>query len=434
VSPAKGGLTGAQTPAAAATRRLFTASCMALTANAVGFVVRADILGELGRQFHLSQEQLGWIGGAAFWGFVPAILVGGWLCDLLGIGAVLAAAALVQAVGLVTTILAPGAGLLWAGTLLVGMGNGLVGAAVNPLVVTVYPEAKTSRLNAMHSAFPAGVVVGGLACFALSGLGGGWQVKVGMALLPIVIYGALFFGQPFPRTERVACGVSTGQMLRESVRPGALLWLGCMLLTSGAEISTNQWAPNILTRALPGLAAGSILVLAWINGLMGLGRYYAAPLVRRLSPTGLLALAAALAAAGLLGLGRVGSIPGAFGAATVYALGVGYFWPTMLGVASERFPKGGALLLAMMGAAGCTAGAIAMPLLGRIQDYYAHALLARGAASWEAALAAGGTVALQAVAVLPLVLVVIFGTLRWRERAAGGYQVVKLGAGREQPQ
>lgn len=418
----------AQTSADGLHKRLFVASCIALIATAMTFAVRADIMGALEGQFTLDKTQLGWIAGAAFWGFTMSIFIGGPLCDALGMGKLMALAFLAHVSGVTMTILAPGFTLLFVGTLTLGLGNGLVEAVINPLVATVYPNAKTARLNALHAWFPGGIVIGGLIAFALSKFGLGWQVKMAIIFVPTLVYGALFIGKKFPKTERVQSGVSTAHMFREVLRPLFLIWIFCMLLTASTELGPNQWIPNILTNMLPGLAAASILVLVWINGLMCIGRFFAGPLAHKLSPTGLLIGSAAFSAVGLLWLSSVHTAVAAFAAATVFAVGICYFWPTMLGVTSERFPKGGALLLGMMGAAGNLSVALALPIMGRIQDKYISLAMGRAGETTASmtSMAAGGAMALRYVVVLPIALVIVFGIIFLRDRARGGYQVVKL--------
>jgi len=389
--------------------RLFAGSCLALVVIGMTFAIRADIIADLGSQFHLTNEQLGWIAGAAFWGYLLSILIAGQLCDLLGMRRLLGLACLGHVVGIVLTIVAGGFWPLWLATLGIGIANALLEAAINPLVATSYPNQKTQRLTAVHAWFPWGIVIGGLLAYALTRLHLGWQIKMAAILLPTLGYGLIYFGQTFPVTERIQHGVRTGEMYREALRPRFLMLVCCMLLTASTELGPNQWIPDILTKTahFPG-----ILVLAWINSIMAIGRMLAVPVVHRLSPVGLLLTAASLSALGLLALSMTHSGAGALAASTVFALGVCYFWPTMLGVTSEWFPAGGALLLAIMGGAGNLSVALILPLMGRVYDVQ------------------GSQLALRYVAVLPVVLILIFGVLWMRDRVKGGHHAVPLAAGR----
>jgi len=386
-------------------RRLYLASCFALITIALSFAIRGDILSQLSQHFQLNNEQLGWVAGAAFWGFTLSIFIGGQLCDLVGLGRLLMLAFLGHVVGVLMTIFSQGFWVLWLGTLLIGLANGLVEAAVNPLIATVYPEKKTEKLNALHAWFPGGIVIAGLAAVGMTALNFNWQIKMTLVLVPAFIYGLLLLGQQFPPTERVQHGVSTINMYRQALQPRFLIWVFCMLLTASTELGPNQWIPTILTQTAH---LQGILVLAWINGIMACGRLLAGPVVRLLTPIALLSLAACLAAAGLLLLSAAASPISAFLASTLFAIGICYFWPTMLGVAAERFPSGGALLLAILGGAGNLSVALVLPLMGRIYDQH------------------GPEVALKSVVVLPLLLIVIFTLIWLNDKARGGYKVISL--------
>ena len=392
-------------PAQVSRPRLFLASCIALLATGMTFAVRGDIMGPLGQQFLLSDRNVGLIAGAAFYGFMLSILFGGALVDALGMGRILALAFASHVSGLLLTIFAPGATLLFVGTLIVGIGNGLVEAACNPLITTIYADRKTQKLNAFHAWFPLGLIVGGLTSFALTALHLDWHVKLASILVVVAAYGILFLGQKFPPTERVQASVSNGAMFRELARPAFLLLLGCMFLTAATELGPNQWIPDSLKKIA---GTSGILVLVFINALMFLGRTFAGPVVHRVSPVGLIAGCSVLSALGLFGLGHATTPGGAYLAAAVFALGICYYWPTMLGLTSERFPRGGSLLLGIMGAAGNLSVALILPYMGHINDTQ------------------GPAVAFQKVALLPLLLVVIFAAIYFSDKAKGGYRAEVL--------
>lgn len=352
--------------------RLFVASCCALAVSAVAFAVVGDILGTLKAQFVLSNLEVGYIGGAAVWGFSMSILLLGPLCDVLGMRFLVRSAMVCHFAGVLLMISASGFWGLFVGALVLSLGNGLIEAACNPLVATLYPEDKTHRLNQFHVWWPGGIVLGGLASYALAQVGvTSWQVRLGLVLVPAVVYTALMFRERFPATENVQSGVSTGEMFRATfTSPLFLLLLACMFVTATIELGPNRWIPAVLqSGGIPG-----ILVLVWISGLMALLRMKASgPLLRRLSPPGILALSAVLTGAGLLWLSYAETGAVAFAAATVFALGICFIWPTMLGYVSERVPRSGALGLALMGGAGMgVVGLVAAPALGKIADTVAH--------------------------------------------------------------
>ncbi len=201
--------------------RLFTASCIALIATAMSFAIRGDIMGDFERVFVLDKVQVGWIGGAAFWGFGLSILFGGPLCDILGMGTLLRLAAIGHIGGVLLTIFAADFTVLFAATVIIGIANGLIEAAVNPLIATIYSTNKTAKLTALHAWFPGGIVIGGVLAFVFTQLGLGWQAKMLLMLIPAAIYAFMFFSEKFPPTEREAAGVSSGAMFGE-VLPSAV--------------------------------------------------------------------------------------------------------------------------------------------------------------------------------------------------------------------
>jgi len=398
--------------------RLFLASCLALVVTAMSFAIRGDIMGDFEQVFSLSKTNVGWISSAAFWGFALSILVGGPLCDLLGMGNIMFLAAAGHIGGSIITIFAPNFTVLFLGTLVIGIANGLVEAAINPLVATLYPKEKTKKLVALHAWFPGGIVIGGLLCFALkyAGLGPGsalgWKVKMGLMLLPAVIYVVLYLGQKFPATERAAAGISFGAMFKEALRPlFIMIWL-CMWLTAATELGPGQWVTNIFNDVMKNVSWASgagILLLCWINGLMYLLRQFGAPIAHRFSPVGLIAFTSVFAALGLW-LYTISTSPVMwFVAAAIFAFGVAFWWPTMLGITSERFPRGGALLLALIGSTGNISTAVAGPVMGKIND------------TW------GPKSVLPIWSALPVVLLVIFLLIYLSDRAKGGYIIEHIG-------
>jgi len=401
--------------------RLFTASCLALIVTAMSFALRGAAAGSWAADFHLSNEQVGWINGTAFWGFTLAMMFGGPLCDALGLGRIVALAFVGHVAGILLTIFAWNYASLYAGTLIFGIANGSVEAACNPLIATLFPNDKTTKLNHFHVWFPGGIVIGGLLSFALGLAGLGWKAQFACMLVPLAGYGIMFLGQDFPRTERVQRGVSYGSMLAACFNPLFLLMVACMLMTAATELGPNQWIPAILSNA----GVSGILVLVWITGLMALGRQCAGAFVHRLSPLGMLLVSAILSGLGLYAMSHAsGSM--LFAAATVFALGVCFFWPTMLGYVSERFPNTGALGLAVMGGVGMLSVASVLPVIGRVYDKGIALRMPEGssvaglsaaapgtdaASLWMKIQASAGLHTLGRVALLPAILTVVFAIL-----------------------
>jgi MFS family permease len=388
--------------------RLFRASCIALIATAMSFAIRGDIMGDFEHVFSLDKTQVGWISGAAFWGFGLSMLVGGPLCDILGMGTLLRLAAVGHIGGVLLTIFAPNFAALFTATVIIGIANGLVEAAINPLVATIYATNKTAKLTALHAWFPGGIVIGGVLSFLFTQLGLGWQAKMLLMLVPAVIYAVLFVGQTFPATEREAAGVPFGRMMSELARPLFIVIFICMWLTAATELGPGQWVSNIFNEVMHSSSQAGILLLVWINGIMYLFRQFGGGVSHRVSPVLLIACTALVAAAGLWLFGRADTPVVAFLAAALLAIGTAFWWPTMLGITSERFPKGGALALAVIGAAGSISTALAGPIMGWINSTY-------GAAN-----------VLPIWAGLPVGLAVIFALIHLSDKARGGYQIERI--------
>ena len=408
--------------------RLFNASCLALIVTAMSFALRGGAMGTWTTEFNLTNEQVGWINSTAFWGFTLAMIFGGPLCDAIGMGRIVKLAFVGHLAGILLTIFAWDFWSLFGGTLLFGIANGSVEAACNPLIAALYPDNKTTRLNQFHVWFPGGIVIGGLLAFALGQAGLGWKVQFATMLVPLAMYGYMFLGQSMPRTERVSMGVSTGGMFTACLNPIFLLMVVCMLMTAATELGPGQWIPSILEHA----GVSGILVLVWITGLMAVGRQFAGAFVHRLQPMGMLLASAVLSAAGLYLMSR-STGPMLFGSATVFAFGVCFFWPTMLGYVNERFPQTGALGLAIMGGAGMLSAGFVLPVIGKWYDAGIAAGIPAGttadalksaaagsaeAAQWATIQADAGLHALGQVAILPVVLTVIFLGLFLTSRGA----------------
>ena len=365
--------------AALSPERLFLGSCVALIATSVAFATVGAVMFALKGEFVLTNAEVGWIGGAALWGFAVSQVVFAPLCDTLGMRALLRMAFVGHLGGTLLMIFADGFATLFAGGLVIAMANGLVEAACNPLVAALYPDNKTVKLNRFHVWFPGGIVLGGLAAYGLDGVGlTSWQLKLALILVPTLAYGWLLLGQRFPQTEGRRSGVSMGEMFRATLgTPLMLLLLVCMAMTASLELGPNRWVPAVLEAG--GMAG--ILVLVYINGIMAVMRFWAGPVVHRLSPTGILLASAAISGVGLFWLSGGGTAASTFAAATVFAVGVCYLWPTMLGFVSEQIPKSGALGLGLMGTVGmATVGLVTAPWMGEVADRESHDLLVENGA------------------------------------------------------
>lgn len=387
-------------------KQLFLASRIALIFTAMTFAFRASLEGVWSEAFHLTKEQVGWVFSPAFWGFTLAMVFGGPLCDIIGMKRLLGIAFIGHVAGVIIYLIAKDATMLFIGTMCIGIGNGMVEAACNPLTVTLFPENKTTMLNRFHVWFPGGIVIGGLISYLMiDQLKMDWHVLIATLFIPAIIYGYLFFKLNFPQTERVTKGISTKQMFSACLNPLFIVMFICMFMTGATELGTNTWIVGLLQ----GANVSGILILVFINGLMALGRSFAGPVVHKLNPNGMLIISAFLAGIGLILLSNANG-SGAFGAAFVFAAGVCFFWPTMLGFVSEYLPNTGALGLSLMGGAGMFSTSLIVPYMGKWYDGFKASAIAQGVEVAKADAMAGSQTFMK-VAIMPAILVVIFAVI-----------------------
>ena len=377
-------------------RRLFVASCIALILTAMTFAIRArleTVFGPTG--IGLTLEEIGYAFGPAFWGFTLAMMFGGPVVDQLGMRKCMWIAFAMHAAGIVLTLLANDLTSLFIGTLFMGLGNGMVEAVCNPLVASMYPREKTKMLNRFHLWFPGGIVIGSIAGYLLMDVAGlGWQVLVGTLFIPLVIYGYLVRGLEFPVTERVEMGVSTGDSLKSLVTPLYLFIGACMMMSAATELGTTQRIESLLQET----GVNALLVLAYVFGIMAVGRAFAGPINKLISTAGMLWFSAIVSFAGLQ------LLAGASGwfvwvAAAVFAVGITFFWPTTLAFISENKPESGAFGLSIMGGLGMLSVSVVLPIMGRVIEN------------------AEGTQALRTMSILPAILIVLYGALFFVRRS-----------------
>jgi MFS family permease len=422
-------------------KRLFIASCLALLVTAITFAIRAKIEGVFSSpEYGLTKEQIGYAFGPAFWGFAVAMFAGGFIIDLVKTKTIVRMAFGLHFIGIVLLLLAKDMTSLFIANVFIGFGNGSVEAACNPLIATLFPDKKTKMLNRFHVWFPGGIVIGSLlATLIMDSFNLPWQVLVSILFIPLAIYGFLFFGQKIPETERVSTGVSYKEMMRNVGAPFTItlavifmilvatvpaisevitsnnilpfIIVGvvavfiviegkfvnkitllfpfiffCMLLTASTELGTTQWINALLAKN----GIGPMIILAVVTGIMAVGRFFAGGLIHRLNPTGVLLGSAVFAVTGLLLLSFANGPIMTVLAAAVFAVGVCYFWPTMIGVTSEYVPKSGALGMSILGGAGFVATSMVLPIMGKSIE------------------TSGPQITLRNMSVLPAILIVAF--------------------------
>ena len=425
-------------------KRLYHVGNLSIFMIGLGFAVRANIASNLQEDIYdkidlaNSAALVGEALSATFMGFALTLLFGSALVDLIGMKRMLLLSALgyiAGAVGLVfATTMAIDSSVetvIWVSLLLTGLGWGAVEAASNPMVAALYPEEKTHRLNILHAWWPAGIVVGGLMGYTITRVGMPWELNMFVLLLPALALAWMVSRATFPVTERVAAGVSYGQMFSELLkRPLFWVFWVCMFFTATAELAPGQWV-NIALSHIVGMQG--ILLLVYVSALMFVMRHFAGPIVAHISPIGLMFVSCLAAGIGLYLLSLADTPALAFGAATVWGIGVCYLWPTMLAITSERFPRGGAMALGLMGFAGGMAIKFVLPQMGAIFDT-AKAQAAGGAdqlatlspQAMQGVLRYASVESFQSVAIVPLLLLPVFGLIWLFDRRKGGHQVESI--------
>ncbi len=403
--------------------RLLWAGFMAILAAGVGFAIRGGIFANWGKEFGFTATQLGAIGGMGFTGFCFGIIIGGVIADKIGYGKLVMVAFACHILSAFVTFGATSPAnaysmLSW-GMFIFAFANGTLEAVANPLVATLFPHNRTHYLNILHASWPAGMVLGTVAGWILGDkMGLGWKGQLSIYLVPTVLYGVMFFGQQMPKSEASVKGVSLGEMFKDVGILGALvicylltlffsgplglsattayiisgvLLLAVALITKfsmgslllfvlfvthslvgAVELGTDGWIQNI-TGNLFTPEQGKALFI-WTSALM-FGLRFCAHFIEKtlkLSPVGLLVVCSITACIGLNLASGMNSFPMALIALGIYAVGKTFFWPTMLAIASDRFPRTGAVAISIMGGIGMlSAGLIGGPGLGYCKDRFA---------------------------------------------------------------
>ncbi|WP_194975224.1 MFS transporter [Aquiflexum lacus] len=342
---------------------LFNASCFALITTAFTFAIRAGILPELGENFGLSAEQLGFINSMWFLGFPISMILGGLFYHKIGPKVIMQIAFVAHTLGIVLTIYAGGYTGLLISTLFIGFGNGCTEAACNPMIADMYSGDKMNKmLNRFHMWFPGGIVLGSLISKFMTDFGMGWQMQMWVLMIPTVIYAALFFGKAFPKPT-VEGVTSIASNVRALFSPVFIFLFFCMALTAISEFGPQQWVNVVMSES----GASGMLILALTTGVMAVGRFFAGPVVKTLGQTGVLLGGAIFATLGIYMFSTVTG-PMAYLAAVVFAIGVCYFWPVMVGAIAQRVPLSGALGMSIIGGVGMFSTAIFQPIIGKWID------------------------------------------------------------------
>lgn len=383
---------------------LFNGSCFALITTAFTFSIRAGILSQVGDRFGLSAEQLGFINSMFFFGFPISMILGGLLYYKVGPKLIMQIAFITHTIGILTTIFAGSYEVLLASTLFIGFGNGCTEAACNPMIADMYSGEKMNKmLNRFHMWFPGGIVLGSLISqfMGKDGLGFGWQAQMWVTMVPTVIYAILFFGKTFPQ-PKVQGSTSIASNLKAMATPTFIFLFVAMSLTAISEFGPQQWVGLIMEKS----GAKPMLILALVTGLMAVGRFFAGPVIHALGQTGVLLMGAIFATIGIYLFSTVtGSL--VYVAAILFAIGVCYFWPVMVGAVAQRVPLSGALGMSIIGGVGMFSTAIWQPIIGGWIDTDKAAKAATGFTGDALELAAGQATLAKMVA-FPAILIVLF--------------------------
>jgi MFS family permease len=381
---------------------LFYGSCFALITTGFTFSIRAGILPELGDQFGLNAEQLGFINSMWFLGFPISMILGGLFYHTFGPKNIMTVAFISHMLGILLTIFAGGYVTLLISTLFIGFGNGCTEAACNPMIADMYSGVRMNKmLNRFHMWFPGGIVLGSLISKVMTDVGLGWQAQMWVIVIPTVIYAFLFFGKAFPK-PKVEGATSLMENFKAMLSPVYLFLIVCMSLTAISEFGPQQWINIVLSSS----GAEPMLLLALTTGMMAFGRFFAGPVVGKLGQTGVLLGGAVLATIGIYMFSTVTG-PIAYVAAIIYAFGICYFWPVMVGAVAQRVPLSSALGMSIIGGVGMFSSVIWQPIIGSWIDDTRAEKVAEGLTGNALELSTGQDV-MQNMIAFPAILIVLF--------------------------
>lgn len=386
--------------------RLFYGSCFALITTALSFSIRAGILPQLGEELSLTAEQLGFINSMWFLGFPISMVIGGLIYHKVGGKAIMQFAFFAHAVGIIMTIYSGSYTGLLISTLLIGLGNGCTEAACNPMIADAYQGVRMSKmLNRFHMWFPGGIVIGSLVSKFMTDAGLSWESQIWVILIPTLIYAYLFFGQPWPKAKVEEAATLTGNF-KAMFSPLFLFMIVCMSLTAISEFGPQQWVGLILAKS----GAQPMLILALVTGLMAVARFFGGDVVKKFDQTGVLLGGAILATIGVY-LFSVQTGAMAYVSAVIFALGIAYFWPNMIGFIADKIPKSGALGMSVIGAVGMFSTSIFQPIIGSWIDEDKAIAASQGLTGDELELVAGQAT-LETMTIFPGLLIILF-TILW---------------------
>src|SRR5215217_2963632 len=381
---------------------LFNGSCLAIITTAFSFSIRAGILPQLGTEFGLSAEQLGFINSMFFFGFPISMIIGGLVYHSVGPKIIMQVAVITHTLGILLTIFAGGYTGLLISTFFIGFGNGCTEAACNPMIADMYPGNKINKmLGRFHMWFPGGIVLGSLISKFMTTAGSTWQTQIWVLMIPTIAYAILFFGKEFPK-PKVEGVTSIANNFKAMLSPLYIFIFACMAMTAITEFGPNQWVAVVLSSS----GADAMIVLALTFGVMTIGRIFTGPVVDKLGQTGVLLGGAFLAAIGIYMFSTVTG-PIAYLAAVIFGLGVCFNWPVIIAAVAQRVPLSGALGMSIVGGVGMFSTSIFQPFIGSWIDSSMAVHKAAGLTGAALELAAGQDTLVKMLT-FPCILIVLF--------------------------
>lgn len=387
---------------------LFNASCFALITTAFSFSISAGTLRQLGTDLGYSAEKLGYINSLWFFGFPIAMIIGGLIYHSIGPKKIMKIAFLSHFLGAALTLFAiyfvsdMSYVLLLVSNLLMGIGCGCTEAACNPMIADMYTGSTMNKmLNRFHMWFPGGIFVGALLSELMTSLGFSWQSQFWLIPIPAIIYAYLFNGKTFPKASEEQAG-SLSDNFKAMITPLFLFIFACMALTAITEFGPQKWTGLILESS----GAKPMLILALTTGLMAVLRFFGGPVTKALGQTGVLLAGSIIATIGIYLFSTQTGVMVYF-AAIFFAMGVAFFWPTMIGFVAAKIPKSGALGMSIIGGVGMFSTAIFQPIIGGWIDSDIAEQSSLGLTGSELDLAAGQAT-LSTMMTFPIILIVAF--------------------------
>jgi MFS family permease len=403
-------------------RSLFRGCWIALVTTSFGFIARIFTQGAWGAELNLSNTQVGEILGVGLWPFSISIVLFSLIMDKIGYKTAMIFGFACHVLSVVLTLTAHSYSSLYWATFIMALGNGTVEAYINPIVATMFSKDKPRWLNYLHGGWSGGFVIAGLVLI-IALPDAGWRTKILIVLIPAIIYFLMLIGKKFPVGESAAAGVSfretlgevgglgfflitwlmaaeflrsSGLVVATDASPYAPLQVGAiiaavvgvgvgyytksyfgrpiflillllmMLPLSTTELGVDSWITDLMT---PTMGEKAKWLFVYTSAVMTAMRFCSGPILRALTPLGVLAVAAGGAAIALFGLSGASTAAAIFLFGTLYGAAKAFFWPTTLAVVSEQYPRGGAMTLNGISGTGLLGvGVLGAMFLGGIVD------------------------------------------------------------------